>query len=67
MQKITDIMHKEMTRKEFLATLGFGIATIAGFSTILRMLGKNNPWQHDSQSSQQLGYGGGAYGGTRKS
>jgi len=62
MQKITDMMHKEMTRKEFLATLGFGIATIAGFSTVLRMLGKNNPWQHESQ----VGYGGGAYGGRSK-
>ncbi len=62
MQKITDMMHKEMTRKEFLATLGFGIATVAGFSTILRMLGKNNPWHHDNQS---VGYGGGSYGGRK--
>ena len=62
MRKITDMMHKEMTRKEFLATLGFGIATIAGFSTILKMLGKNNPWHQDSQS---VGYGGGAYGGRK--
>ena len=63
MQKFSDMMHKEMTRKEFLATLGFGIATMAGFSTILRMLGKSNPWHQENQ----MGYGSGAYGGTHKS
>jgi Trp operon repressor len=66
MQKITDILHKDMSRKEFLATLGFGIATIAGFSTILKMLGKENPWQQDHQATQQFGYGGGAYGGQKR-
>jgi Trp operon repressor len=66
MQKITDILHTEMTRKEFLATLGFGIATIAGFSTVLKMLGKSNPWQQDTQN-QTVNYGGSAYGGQRKS
>jgi Trp operon repressor len=64
MQKITDILHTEMTRKEFLATLGFGIATVAGFSTILKMLGKENPWQQTT--NQSLGYGSGAYGGNRR-
>ena len=63
MQKqIHHLMRKEMSRKEFLATLGFGIATIAGFSTLLQLLGKRNPWQSQ-------GYGSSAYGGnsdTRK-
>ncbi|HEU4914790.1 MAG TPA: hypothetical protein VFT16_05325 [Candidatus Saccharimonadales bacterium] len=59
MQKISDIMQKEMTRKEFLATLGFGVATIFGFSSLLQMLGKQNPLQQSSQ----YGYGGGTYGG----
>jgi Trp operon repressor len=66
MQKINDMLHTEMTRKEFLATLGFGIATIAGFSTILKMLGKENPWQQSTNNAASLGYGGGPYGGTRK-
>lgn len=65
MLKITDILHREMTRKEFLATLGFGIATVAGFSTILKMMGKENPWQRDGQT-QNAGYGGGTYGGSPK-
>lgn len=62
MQKLNGIMHKEMTRKEFLATLGFGIATIMGFSTLLRLLtGKDNNPFHQQQT---MGYGNGAYGGS---
>lgn len=62
MQKhIQALMHKEMTRKEFLATLGFGVATIVGLSSLLKMMGKENPWQRDA-----LGYGNGPYGGPRK-
>ena len=63
MQKISDLMQKEMTRKEFLATLGFGVATIMGFSTLLQLFGKKNPLQ---QQTSQYGYGGGAYGGQKR-
>jgi Trp operon repressor len=62
MQKISDLMQKEMTRKEFLATLGFGVATIFGLSSLLQMLGKQNPFQ---QQTSQYGYGGGIYGGQK--
>lgn len=61
MLKITDVLHKEMTRGEFLATLGFGVATIVGLSGLLKMLGKDNPWNR-----QSVGYGGGSYGSNRK-
>lgn len=64
MQKIKDILSKEMTRKEFIKTLGFGIATVAGLSTVLRMLGKENPWQTDT--TQPAVYGGSSYGGDHK-
>ena len=65
MKKIHDLMQKEMTRKEFLATLGFGVASIFGFATVLQLLGKKNPLeqQHNQVS---LGYGGGAYGGQKR-
>jgi len=63
MLKLNDIMQKEMTRKEFIATLGFGAATIFGLGGVLHLLGKDNPLQQ--QSTSRLGYGGGAYGGTR--
>jgi len=60
MQKINDLMQKEMTRKEFLATLGFGVATIMGFSSLLSLFGKKNPW---TQQQVAHNYGGGPYGG----
>ena len=64
MQKLHGLVQKEMTRKEFLATLGFGLATVFGLSTLVRLLtGKdNNPFQQNSS----VGYGGGSYGGGRK-
>lgn len=63
------LMQKEMTRKEFIATLGFGIASIMGLSTIIRLLtGKSA----DAHLNQQLGhrssgYGSSAYGGGKES
>jgi hypothetical protein len=62
MQKqIATIMEKEVTRKEFLAALGFGVASILGFSSILKLLtGKGLGGQHVSD-----GYGSSAYGGKK--
>ena len=68
MQKpIQALMQKEMTRKEFIATLGFGLATIMGFSTVLNLLGhgKKNPFQQNQ--SMGYGYGASVYGGVKKS
>lgn len=59
MQKLNDLIQKDMTRREFLATLGFGLASLFGLATILKLLGKENPLHQDS-----VGYGGGAYGGS---
>ncbi|HSD55644.1 MAG TPA: hypothetical protein VLA92_00665 [Candidatus Saccharimonadales bacterium] len=65
MHKIQDLMQKEMSRKEFLATLGFGVATIFGLSSLLQLLGKQNPLEQQ-QRQNSLGYGGGAYGGQKR-
>ena len=54
------LMEKEMSRKEFLLTVAFGLATVAGLSTLLQLLGKQSPWQ------QTQGYGSSSYGGLRK-
>jgi len=65
MNKLNHLMQKEMTRKEFLATVGFGVATLFGLSALIKLLtGKENPLQ---QNGKSLGYGGGAYGGERRS
>lgn len=55
---LQELLQKEMTRKEFLATVGFGIASIFGLSTILHMLGSKP--NHVSQ-----GYGSNTYGKSR--
>jgi hypothetical protein len=62
MLKVGNLMQKEMTRKEFLVTLGFGVAAVFGLSTVIQLLtGKDPLQQHNS-----FGYGAGPYGGVRK-
>jgi hypothetical protein len=54
------LLQKEMSRKEFLATVAFGLATVAGLSVLLQLLGKQNPWK-----PSQSGYGSSSYGGSK--
>jgi len=51
------LMQREMTRKEFVATLGFGAATLFGMGSIIRLL---KPGQ-TSQATKN-GYGSRSYG-----
>ncbi len=63
-KQIESILHKEMSRKEFLATLGFGVASIFGFSTIIHLLtGKSLSTE---LRRHELGYGESPYGGGRE-
>jgi len=57
---VENIMQKEMTRKEFLATLGLGIASIMGVSQIVHMLSGKSLGHYLKSSA---GYGSSAYGG----
>jgi hypothetical protein len=62
MRQLENIMQKEMTRKEFLGTLGFGVASIFGLTSILRFVfGKGTT--HNSNAS--FGYGSNIYGGRK--
>jgi hypothetical protein len=64
MEKINNLLQKDMTRKEFLATIGFGVASVFGLATLLRLLtGK----EAMTTSSNSYGYGGGTYGGRKTS
>jgi hypothetical protein len=64
METLQEIMHKEMSRKEFLATVGFGLASIFGLSTALHFLfGKS----HSSAQPANYGYGASVYGGHKES
>lgn len=57
-KSLQTLMQKEMTRKEFLTALGLGIASILGFSSVLRLL--NGRDQMGARSS--AGYGARTYG-----
>ncbi|MDB5164546.1 MAG: hypothetical protein JWL89_172 [Candidatus Saccharibacteria bacterium] len=60
MQKhINELLQKEMSRKEFLGTVGFGIASVFGLGTVLKLMG------HKGSSS--FGYGSSSYGGNSSS
>lgn len=62
MQKqINSIMQKEMTRKEFLATVGFGVATLFGAGAVIRLLTGKQLGQQPS-----MAYGSSVYGGGKK-
>ncbi len=54
-----------MSRKEFLATLGFGLASIMGFSTLVRLLTGKSSGHHLSDKFG-AGYGSSAYGGGKE-
>jgi len=58
---IHTLMQKDMTRKEFLTAMGFGVASIFGFSTLIHLLtGKSfGPIQHQQSG---MGYGASKYG-----
>lgn len=62
---ITVLMQKEMTRKEFMATLALGLGSIMGFSTIIRLLTGKSLDGHLGHAS--MGYGSSSYGGGKKS
>jgi hypothetical protein len=62
MKQLQGLMQKEMSRKEFLATIGLAIVSIMGFSTLINtLMGKN----HNQQTN--IGYGSNPYGGTKRS
>ena len=61
-KQLDTLFQKEMTRKEFLATLGFGLASVMGFSSLIRMLTGKSIGSHLGHHAG-LGYGSYPYGG----
>ncbi|HEY9715254.1 MAG TPA: hypothetical protein V6C72_17415 [Chroococcales cyanobacterium] len=57
-KQLNTLMQKEMTRKEFLATMGVGVASIMGFGTIVKLLSGKATTNRSS-----MGYGSSSYGG----
>jgi hypothetical protein len=61
MQKqLSELLSREMTRQEFLAAIGLGIASVLGFGSILRILSGKSL---NTQQPQGYGYGRSTYGG----
>lgn len=61
-QHVAAIMEKEMTRKEFIATVALAAGSVMGLSSIISMLtGKS--LGGSLRHSQTAGYGASVYGG----
>jgi hypothetical protein len=58
---VNRLLQKEMTRKEFMATLGFGAASLMGFGSIIRLLSGGETSQSSGQKVSR-GYGSSSYG-----
>lgn len=57
---VSELLQKEVSRKEFLGMSGLAIASIFGFGSVIKLLtGKSLPHQQAAPS----GYGTSAYGG----
>lgn len=62
-KSLSTLVQNEVTRKEFLAIIGFGVISIMGFGTLIELLtGKSL----SHRPSASVGYGSGAYGGQKK-
>lgn len=62
------LLQKEMSRKEFLATMGFGVASVMGLSTLLQAVTGKSIMPSvlgSTQKSQGYGYGSSPYGGAK--
>lgn len=62
---LNTLLQKEMSRQEFLVTIGFGLASVLGLSGVLKMLtGKSLSSQLGHRGSVS-GFGAGVYGGSK--
>jgi hypothetical protein len=56
------IMQREVTRKEFIGALGLGMASILGFSNIIKLLTGKSLDSHFGHAKATSGYGASTYG-----
>lgn len=63
-KQLTSLAQKEMTRKEFMLTVGFGLASILGFGSLIKLMHGDASvlLPHHASAPVQRGYGGGKYG-----
>jgi hypothetical protein len=58
MSRFDELLHTEMTRRQFLATLGLGIVSLFGFSALVGMLTEGESQKETGQPA----YGSRSYG-----
>ena len=56
---VTQLMEKEMDRRDFIKHVGIGFLALTGVAAIVKTLNTMS----DSKETQTVGYGGGVYGG----
>jgi hypothetical protein len=56
-KSIENLTQKEMSRKEFLATMGLGLGSIMGLSTVIHMLTGRSLQTHLKSNGYRTGYG----------
>lgn len=58
----SDILQKEMDRKDFLKHVGIAAVALTGLTALLKVLS-----EQPTQKTQSLGYGNSVYGGRKSS
>ena len=64
-QQLNALLQKDMSRKEFLVTVGLGLVSMTGFASALKFLLESNTTKTVSTTTttkQSAGYGNSAYG-----
>jgi hypothetical protein len=59
---LDQLMQKDMSRAEFLATMGLGVASVLGFGRIVELL-TGRSLHKNLSSHANVGYSSGDYGG----
>jgi hypothetical protein len=63
---VSDLLQKEVSRKEFLGMSGLAVASIFGFGTVVKLItGKS--LSGSANKHLNSGFGSGAYGGLKES
>ncbi len=61
------LLRKDVSRKEFLATLALTLVSILGFSSIIHFLTGHGPGRTTTAVPKKSGYGASSYGGKTES
>jgi hypothetical protein len=59
--QVSELLNKEMDRQDFLKHIAIGLVALSGFGAVLRYAA---PKQGHNQTTNSLGYGSSAYGGS---